>query len=147
MQLPYTTTEILTCAFFLLDWDGLFGLLQALDVTANGILGHPSRVLQILAFRHKSREGGDRHRVAAVFVRLEKGRVFTSFASGSFHLFILDQDLHHTCHSEDLVLVRRISLFCLKPPERFFASLRMTTSCGEQAHETLEGAGCFIPTE
>src|ERR1700691_2806622 len=45
-----------------------------------------------------------------------------------FHAYTLSQTLRPTCHSEDLVLVRRISLFhFFKPAERFFASLRMTT--------------------
>ncbi len=48
------------------DWNGLFRFLQALDVAADGILGHVSRVLRVLAFRQESMKGGDRHRVAAV---------------------------------------------------------------------------------
>jgi len=80
---------------FAFDWDGLFRLLQALDVTADGVLGHGSRVLQILAFRHKFREGGDRHRVAAVFVRLEKGGLFVLHAPAAFHLIILDRNPNH----------------------------------------------------
>jgi hypothetical protein len=54
---------------------GSFAFFRPLDVAADGILGHGSRVLQVLAFRHKSREGVNRHRVAAVFIRLEKGGV------------------------------------------------------------------------
>jgi hypothetical protein len=71
---------------FAFDWNGLFRLLQALDVTADGVRGHDSRVLQVLAFRHKPGRVG----TVAVFVGLEKSGVFARLPSGSFHLFILD---------------------------------------------------------
>lgn len=77
------------------EWDVLFRLLQALDVAADGILGHGSRVLQVLALRHESRKGGNRQRVAVMFVSLEEGCIFARLASDFFHLFILGQGPHH----------------------------------------------------
>jgi hypothetical protein len=62
----------------------LFRFFQAFDVTLGRILGHCSRVLQILSFRHKTRECGDGHGVAAMFVHLEKGGVFADLISPFF---------------------------------------------------------------
>ena len=93
---PICDGEILTCANSRSSGMGSFAFkLAAFDVTADGALGHGSRVVQILALRHKSREGGDRHRVAAVFVRLEKSGVFALHAPTAFHLTILDRNPNH----------------------------------------------------
>jgi hypothetical protein len=77
--------------------NGLFRLLQSFDVTADGALGHGSCVLQVLAFRHKSRERGDRHRVAAVFVRFEKSSAFADSVFAVLHFSIVTSSAlaHH----------------------------------------------------
>lgn len=74
---------------FPLDRNGLFRFLQPLDLTLDGVFGHGSRVFQILAFSHKSREGGDRHGVPDVFVRLEKSGVSSDSFRGVLHLSII----------------------------------------------------------
>jgi hypothetical protein len=53
---------------------------QSLDVAADRVLCYPPSVFQILPFCHKPRQGRHGHRVAAVFVGLEKRRVFVDLA-------------------------------------------------------------------
>jgi hypothetical protein len=81
---------------FAFDWNGLVRLLQAIDVTTDGIFNRGSCVIQIVGFRYKAWQGGYRDGISAILVGLEKRGVFARLASGSFRLLIIDQDRYST---------------------------------------------------
>jgi hypothetical protein len=92
--------------------NGLLGFLEPLDVTLDGVFGHGSCVLQVLALSRKSREGGDFHRVASVFVSLENSGVFVDPLFPGLHACILNQMLQGDLSFRGAVLgPRNLSFF------------------------------------
>jgi hypothetical protein len=77
---------------FALDRDGFLCLPEALDIAADGIFSHGSRVIQIFAFGDKSWERRNGNSVATTLVQLEKGGVLALVLPTFLHLFILEQN-------------------------------------------------------
>jgi hypothetical protein len=74
---------------FPLDRNGLFGFLEPLDVTLDGVFGHGPRMIQVFAFGDKAGQGGNRNGVPPVLVGLEKGSVFVDAMFAVLPILIL----------------------------------------------------------